>query len=699
MFVSFISSKDFFSVINRKIVENYKLNLFDLSLDAFEFKIGLGHSWETTPAKTTDVYYGYLATANFNGYKFYTIANTANALVIASSLYLEEVFEGEEHQIFVDCLYAFYLLSFLFVARIKVFPWNSEQEDFNRFIDLFFEFFSVVTIQLKHKISKEHFKKLKKRLMTKLEVFFLMFHFYRRLNQFYSYQSPEKEYFTWLFGERFSSTHKNFLATYTITKNSPIFSLLEEEILFEVAPADIHLKYLFLENDPHEIAIHLIGSIYDKSLLDQKFARLMKNADELDFIIDYVTDPSHFKKGYFVGIQKFMTSLFRGENDEEMEEFNEMMSVIGDDTSQMENLKIPPRIKKESRVMEQLLNFYVTYIGGLSIERAETFFVRMYKPQLLTNLLPLIEIKISTPASIHLYGMQQYFYSKNNFFYSYVNQNVRSGKEKFFVPLDTTSKTIKSNLFSLTMFDEISLLTILQDINPKLWKLYVKNTALLQRFQEKYSKKISEMIRRKSTDFILEFYSSFFSGFSHSSEIITLLQHTLVEQDIVRLKNALYSFDLWIFRAFLEKLSWKKVKIYYTEQALLTLFSLFRELLPWFLLYYHFVQIQNKKSKKSQHPQLLLKIFLLDILGIDSALFPDMKKVIDWLLEEFSFALMLFAEFDDNKAFFYLLWENWKNVVKNKDSSHITLSSEDLLWLRGIFKHITYYNKRYLIPS
>ncbi|MDR0859410.1 MAG: hypothetical protein LBO09_00010 [Candidatus Peribacteria bacterium] len=39
MFISFISAKDFFSIINRKIVENYKLNLFDISLDTFEFKI------------------------------------------------------------------------------------------------------------------------------------------------------------------------------------------------------------------------------------------------------------------------------------------------------------------------------------------------------------------------------------------------------------------------------------------------------------------------------------------------------------------------------------------------------------------------------------------------------------------------------------------------------------------------------------
>jgi hypothetical protein len=36
MFISFISAKDFFTIIDRKIIENHKLNLFDLSVDIFE---------------------------------------------------------------------------------------------------------------------------------------------------------------------------------------------------------------------------------------------------------------------------------------------------------------------------------------------------------------------------------------------------------------------------------------------------------------------------------------------------------------------------------------------------------------------------------------------------------------------------------------------------------------------------------------
>lgn len=65
MFISFISTKEFFSVINRKIVENYKLNLFDVTLDPFEFKIGFGEQANIKP-KDIDTYYSYCATANLN---------------------------------------------------------------------------------------------------------------------------------------------------------------------------------------------------------------------------------------------------------------------------------------------------------------------------------------------------------------------------------------------------------------------------------------------------------------------------------------------------------------------------------------------------------------------------------------------------------------------------------------------------------
>lgn len=362
LFVSFISSKDFFSIINRRIVENYKLNLFDIAQDPFEFKMGIGEETPSSDPAVMDRYYGYLATANLNGYKFYNPANTANALVLASSLYLSSVFEEEDHKLFVDCLYAFYLLSFLFVSRIKVFPGNSVEEDFNWFVDLFFNFYGVVVVQLKHKVSEKHFLSLKKKLLGQVEILFLLFHYYRRLNQMFVSSVPNKDYFHWLFGDMLSPTHKQLLQQYPTSQYTTSISLLEEDILFELAPADIHLKYLFLENNPHDIAQYLVASLYDKNILDKKLSALLKDPKELDFIIDYLTDIQHFKRGYFQGIQKFMMSVVRSTSDEEMEEFDQMMSEIGDDIEQIDEMKIPARLKKESMTMEQLLNFYITFL-------------------------------------------------------------------------------------------------------------------------------------------------------------------------------------------------------------------------------------------------------------------------------------------------------------------------------------------------
>ena len=74
------------------------------------------------------------------------------------------------------------------------------------------------------------------------------------------------------------------------------FSEIEDNILFDVAPADIHLKYLFLDTDTSEVVTSVISSVYDRKILDKKLTSLMKNGDELNFILDYITDPDNFKK-------------------------------------------------------------------------------------------------------------------------------------------------------------------------------------------------------------------------------------------------------------------------------------------------------------------------------------------------------------------------------------------------------------------
>lgn len=708
MFVSFISAKDFFTIIDRKIIENYKLNLFDLSMDIFEWKLWLWIHKDMMQSKMSDTYYSYIAAANFNGYKFYNVWNTANAMTLLCSLYLYEVFDKDE-ALFVDALYTFYLLTFLFAARIKVFPWKDEKSDFQWFVDLYFNFYEIVISQLKHKVTKKWIQDLRTKMLNQIEVFFMMFYYEKRVNQLYLTNEDWKysnEFYQWIFGPQLSQVQRNFLQNVdTITTNST-FSEIEESLLFEVAPADIHLKYLFLETDTSEIISNIIANIYDRKILDKKLTSLMKNEEDLDFIIDYVTDPDNFKKWFFKWVKQYISHM-RIQDKESYDELDEMMSEIWDDMDKLDQMQIPASIRKESKIMEQLLNFYVSYLWWLSISRADTFFLRFFKKDLVPELMQYFDIHLKTNEAIEYCGVSHVLYVKNQAYYQFVNKKIREWKEKFFVPASPLkTETIKATAYLMKAEDEIALTTLLQDCNPQIWKLYVKNKALLDWFQAQYSRDISSLIKLPLNEFVYHYYEPVFSNFELWENVLKILQNAFTEQDIVRLKNSLYAFDVQLFREVISMIPWKVFKKIYNDSVMVQHLALLRETLFWFLIYYRYLQLvqESNNGKKNLDLSLLKRIYILQILNWDASLLSVWNHLIDTLLEQFWAAFSLFVEFDDNKEFFWILKENWidfvKKLWKKSDSEkQSAFSFEDLLWLRWVLKHITYYNKRFLIPS
>ena len=153
-------------------------------------------------------------------------------------------------------------------------------------------------------------------------------------------------------------------------------------------------------------------------------------------------------------------------------------------------------------------------------------------------------------------------------------------------------------------------------------------------------------------------------------------------------------------------LPWKKMQSLYNDTVMLHHLALLRETLFWFLIYYKYLQdIQNRDKEKYRFNLLLLKkTYILHVLNLDESLFTVWSKLIDTLLEQFWSAFSIFVEFDDNKEFLSILKENWLDFLKKmwkktelgKENS---FSIEDFLRFRWVLKHITYYNKRYLIPS
>ena len=143
MFIGFISAKEFFSIINRKIIENYKLNLFDVNLDPVEFKMGFWALVDQTDQKDFDTYFAYCVAANLNGSLFFSPSNLGNAISLLAAVYFKDAMQEYPRYYFTQLIYAVYLLSFTFASRIKVFPSENNQENYNWFVDVFFDFYKV----------------------------------------------------------------------------------------------------------------------------------------------------------------------------------------------------------------------------------------------------------------------------------------------------------------------------------------------------------------------------------------------------------------------------------------------------------------------------------------------------------------------------------------------------------------------------
>lgn len=111
------------------------------------------------------------------------------------------------------------------------------------------------------------------------------------------------------------------------------------------------------------------------------------------------------------------------------------------------------------------------------------------------------------PKTVNYYGALLYQYGKNIFYYKYATDNVRAGKQKFFIPHKSTYKKVYSNMCVLRLMDENFLITLLQDLNPKDLRIYVKNKKILDLFKLKFSDSISALLKQNKKVLIKEVYS------------------------------------------------------------------------------------------------------------------------------------------------------------------------------------------------
>lgn len=707
MFVSFISPKQFFSVVNRRMVENYKLNLFDVGLDPFEVKIGFGDQ-PMVNVKDIDFYYAYNATANLNGWTFYTPATLGTAVSLVVAGFTSKIFKGTHYSYFAAFLTAVHLLTFVFAARIKVFPYTDREKNYAWFVDLFFAFYKVILEQQGRQIDDRKLAKLKTSLLQQIQIFFMLFYFYQRINKlFASPNISDKEFYQRLFYEELKGKQKTIVSNFVTNAQTyakiKAFSDVDKEVIKLVAPADMLIRHLLQGEDTFVIVDKLVSRIYDRETIEAYMVSFLKWDEQFEEFIHTITDRRFFKEHYFQGIQKLTTHKFRLTNNyETTQEIDSFISSI-EETGWLKGMKVPDKLKQESMMMDRLVHFYVTFLGGMRVARGDNFYLRLFRKDLVDAIITDQEMPTLKQDALFFYGGLLYNYSKNIFYYKYAFDNVRAGHNTFHLPFKAGFKEVYSNMFILKLFDENFVNTILQDINKKTIKIFVTNKEILRMFKNMLGSRVSSMMKAEKNELINELYGKVSFFLQSIVHFLPTLKKEFKDQDIMNLRDNLYTLDLWLWIEGLQLLADNDTDLSstYGDLSIIGISAGMRDTLFGFLLRYTYVQKEARDAKVDLHLQVLKKIYIVDVLNIADIYYTAFENVIEQLVIRYHPMLTHWIEMDDNQKYFSIAVGNRISATDGKKDEQILaeVAGEDVIWFRGYLKTISYYNKRYVIPK
>lgn len=711
VFISFISPKQFFSVIVRRIVENYKLNLFDICLDSFEAKIGFG-SQPALQVKDVDFYYGYTAAANLNGWQFLAPSTIAMSVTLVTSIYIRPHTKKRQQHYFIATLLTVYMLFFVFIARIKVIPPDmTPEEQFQWFVELFFSTQRVIMEQSGKRFQEDARMKYKESLLQQIQIFFMLFQVYQHVQTAIASDvlSP-RDVYHWLFYDQLKKPkeHMQFqkfilqATTYTYT---PSWWGVDTKVMESILPADFLPKYIFL--DPHALTItdHLIEKLYNRDELDQllqKFLPPHRHPHIAEEFIGAITAWKTIKWRFFVGLRNLTQQLHRARHHQEVtQEIEKFMEELGENDS-LEGVNIPEALKQESVLMEKILNFYMSYMGGSRTARGDNFFLRLWRKPMLQGIVDLYDPNTLQQDALSFYGWLLYNYSKNMFYYTYAFDNVKAGREKFQLPFTSSLREVYSNMHILKLFDEHFVATTLQDLNTKTLKIFIRDQEILRIFKNVIAQDISKVIAGSDEEVIHEVYGPALSLLQKKDDILACIVDHVQPQDITALKDNVYTVDLRVRIIATRWLQDNKVNVsdMYGDMSIMGMVSVMRETLFGCLLYLRYLRQQTHTQHTGFATQELKKIYITDVLNVGQDTVSILSEMIEDLLTQFTPLLDMWIATDDNPKFFAIGKKNREDYITMRDTSSIVhdVQGEDALWLRWYLKNITYYNKRYLIP-
>jgi hypothetical protein len=106
---------------------------------------------------------------------------------------------------------------------------------------------------------------------------------YQECNNLFVHEGvSDKDMYAWLFYDELKegdlmTAYKDFVDSYPKRTKTTSFSAIETKLLLNVLPADILLKYLFLDADMFLMTETVVAKLFDKKILDKYLAQLRKD--------------------------------------------------------------------------------------------------------------------------------------------------------------------------------------------------------------------------------------------------------------------------------------------------------------------------------------------------------------------------------------------------------------------------------------
>ncbi len=722
MFVWLISPQQFFSVVYRRIIEPYKIHLYDITLDHLD---GMWWLQNTSTAVQSDIerQFSYVSVAQFNGRKNFSPTNTSTIATLISFYLLDSSLRWFDKKLITSFYITVHLFTYVMLARMKVFPQHySPKRQYSRFIKTFFAFYELLLKKRWLQVTQKEKAALQSTVLKKIHLFFFLYAYYKRINEMYFHDSMlDWKFYNWYYADQLVSkqlypdTQQYITEAVDGAVYKSSFSSLEEKIMDHLFPQELQIKYFLLEDYMHEIADILLEQIFGEYSIEEKLLPFLQSDKHIELFFTELLERWFFKENYFIWVKKLTNHLFHlNASYEVSKEIDDFITSIDMQWS-MEWIKMPDNLVKEGKIVDTLMNFYLTFISWFSLWRWENFAMRFLKHDFL-DIFYMKRLEEEAHDEWYIPGSEKYINSYQYIipYYRWMYRLLKSWKIKKTIKIKRhLPKASVPHIFYIkTMSFNSDIALLFQDINKRATRLEIQEVSLITQFKHLCAQRLSEYVSQDDLSFFQSVYKDVLSVCRLKKDQYEAACNTMHKQDIRNLKENIYAADFWVWHDMVERLTPK-----FSVQSMadhLKFIAYMRETLFGFMLY--LVYRDEFYKNNVTYEISMIKVYCSHVLLLDRH---DTVKNVEHfyglfkqLYETYKPLLYLYCTIDDNQDYLMTITSEMQNIEKHiqKESNVPIEQSADYLalyfrdppksiWLRNVYKTITYYNKRYLFPQ